>query len=127
MFMDKVKTEFLEKEYLKPWVWLTYIRNIFLVWTHREDELHKFLEHLNSFHHNLKFTLECARQELDFLDVTVKFNNNEFAKDCCKPTDDHQYLHYNSFHPERMENLVPIVKDFELKDYALRKHPWPIT
>ena len=56
-FMDRVETEFLEKEHLKPWVWLRYY-DIFFLWTHLEDELYKFLERLNSFRANLKFTLE---------------------------------------------------------------------
>ena len=30
IFMDKVETEFLDKELLKPWVWLRYIDGIFL-------------------------------------------------------------------------------------------------
>ena len=56
-FMDRVETEFLEREHLKPWVWLRY-DDIFFLWTHLEHELYKFLERLNSFHANLKFTLE---------------------------------------------------------------------
>ena len=30
IFMDKVETEFLDKELLKPWVWLRHIDGIFL-------------------------------------------------------------------------------------------------
>ena len=29
IFMDKVETDFLDKELLKPWVWLRYINEIF--------------------------------------------------------------------------------------------------
>ena len=43
IFMDRMETEFLEKERLKPWVWLRYIDNIFIVWTHREMNLMNFL------------------------------------------------------------------------------------
>ena len=31
IFMDRMETEFLEKEHLKPWVWLRYIDDIFFV------------------------------------------------------------------------------------------------
>ena len=65
IFMDRVETEFLEKEHFKPWIWLKYIDYIFFVWTHVEDEFYKFLERLNSFHPNLKFTLECSREEIN--------------------------------------------------------------
>ena len=103
IFMDRVETEFLEKEHFKPWIWLRYIDYIFFVWTHVEDEFYKFLERLNSFHPNLKFTLECSREEINWCN-TVKLNNNQFVTYLyCKPTDSHQHLHYNSCHPDYMK------------------------
>ena len=39
--MDKVEAEFLDKQILKPWVWLRYIDGIFFVWTHGEESLQK--------------------------------------------------------------------------------------
>ena len=71
IFVDRMETEFLEKEYLKPGIWLRYIDNIFFVLTHGEDKLDEFLERLNSFRPNLNFTLEHSEQEISFLDVTV--------------------------------------------------------
>ena len=56
VFMDRMETEFLEKERMKPWVWLRYIDDIFFVWTHGKNRLDEFLENLNSFYPNLKFT-----------------------------------------------------------------------
>ena len=125
IFMETVETEFLKKEHLKPWVWLRYIDDIFFVWTH--DEFYNFLEHLNSFHPNLKFISECSWEEITFLDVTVNLNNNQFVADpYCKPTDSQQYLHYNSCHPAHMKKSSVsqnIIKDSILKGYALMKHP----
>ena len=93
IFIDRVETEFLEKEPLKPWVCLRYIDDIVFVWTYWEDEFYKFLERLNSFHSNLKFISECARQEINFLDVTLKLTNNQFVTNLnCKYTDFHRYL-----------------------------------
>ena len=103
IFMDRVETEFLEKEHFKPWIWLRYIDYKFFVWTHVEDEFYKFLERLNSFHPNLKFTSECSREEINWCN-TVKLNNNQFVTYLyCKPTDSHQHLHYNSCHPDYMK------------------------
>ena len=65
-FMDRVEAEFPEKQYLKLWVWLRYIDEIFFIWTHGENKLYTFPENLNSFHVNLKFTSECSRQEINF-------------------------------------------------------------
>ena len=31
---DRVETEFLEKEHLKPWIWLKYVDDTLFVWTH---------------------------------------------------------------------------------------------
>ena len=56
IFMDKVEREFLEAEDIKPWVWLRYIDDIFFIWTKGENKLESFLQRLNTFHPNLKFT-----------------------------------------------------------------------
>ena len=104
IFMEREETESLEKERLEPWVWLRYIDNIFFVWTHGEDKLDEFLQRLNSFHPNLKFTSKRSEQKINFLDITVQLSNKKFVTDLyCKPTDCHQYLHYNSCHPEHMK------------------------
>ena len=81
IFMDRMETKFLEKERLKPWVWLRYIDDIFFVWTHEEDKLDEFLERLNIFHPDLKFLSERSEQEINFLDVTVQMSNNKFVTD----------------------------------------------
>ena len=120
IFMDRMETEFLEKEQLKPWVWLGYIDDIFFVWTHRDNKLDGFLERLNSFHPNLKFTSECSQQEINFLDVTVQLSNNKFVTDLyCKPTDCHQYLHYNSCHPEHMKKSSVYSQGLRIKEIML--------
>ena len=88
MFMDRMETEFLEKQNLKPWVWFRQIEDMFFVWTHGEDKIDEFLESLNSFRPNLKFILECSEQETNFLHITVQSTGLY-----CEPTDCHQCLH----------------------------------
>lgn len=66
IFMDKVETEVLDKELLKLWVWLRYIDDIFFAWTHEKESLHKFLKHFNNF----------SEISVNFLDVTVKLQEN---------------------------------------------------
>ena len=74
----------------------------FFVWTHGEESLQQFLEHLNDFYPGLRFTSEISPQQVNFLDVTVKLQENEFLTDLyCKKTD---YLHYGSCNPEHMKN-----------------------
>ena len=45
---------------LKPPTWKHFIDNIFMIWTHGEDSLIKFIEYLNSLHETLKFTHEMS-------------------------------------------------------------------
>ena len=57
VFMNKVETEFLGKEFLTPWV---FGKNIFIylfVWTHGEENLQNFLEHFNNFHSSLSLRI----------------------------------------------------------------------
>ena len=104
IFMDKLETNFLDKENLKPWVWLRYIDDIFFVWTHGEELLHDLLKRLNEFHPSLKFTYEYSKQQINFLDVVAGKEGDKFVTDLyCKATDCHQYLHYNSCHPDHMK------------------------
>jgi hypothetical protein len=53
IFMDMVKTEFLEQQEIKPWVWLRYIDDIFFVWLEGEDKLLQFMNTLNASHPGL--------------------------------------------------------------------------
>ena len=76
--MDKVETEFLDKEHFNSWIWLRYIDDIFFVWTHGEKSSQKFVEHLNNFHLGLRFTSGISADQVNFLDVIVKLQENEF-------------------------------------------------
>ena len=60
--MDKAEIDFLEKQTVKPLVWLRYIDNIFFIWNENEEKLGEFLENLNNFYPNLKFTSERYKQ-----------------------------------------------------------------
>ena len=77
-----------------------------------------FLNCMNSLHPNIVFTLEPARtatidgrsaQCLDFLDITIiLFDDGMLGTDIhYKPTNSHQYLDYNSFHPKHTKNNIP--------------------
>ena len=61
----------------KPLVWMRYIDDILFSWTHGEDYLKEFISHLNSSRHTIKFTSECSRVPLNFLDVSIKVGVGE--------------------------------------------------
>ena len=51
------------------------------MWTNGEESLQKFLEHLNDFHPDPRFTFEISAHQVNFLDVIVKLQKNEFLTD----------------------------------------------
>ena len=58
LFMEKFEKEALDSYPLKPSRWKRYVDDTNVVWPHGEDELRKFLSHLNSISPNIKFTME---------------------------------------------------------------------
>ena len=74
---------------LKPYLWWRYI---FMVWTHGEDKLEDFINHINSLHSTIKFTHEFSKSHISFLEVTVSLdNNNKISTDLsAKSTDTHR-------------------------------------
>ena len=50
------------------------IDDIFFMWTESEDKVEGFLQPLNVFHPNLKFTHVKSKVSINFLDVTVSIN-----------------------------------------------------
>ena len=87
IYMDKTEGEFLEKQEYKPFAWLRYI-NIFFIWTRGEDKLKRFLENLNQFHPNLKFTHDSITESIPFLDLHINLSQGKLETDVhVKPTD----------------------------------------
>ena len=100
LFMDRFETKALEGWDNKPLLWLRFIDDIFMIWTHGLDELHKFISYLNSIHPKIKFTHEHSLNSIDFLDTTVKIDSDRMLHTTLfeKPTDTHLYLHHTSAH-----------------------------
>ena len=86
-----------------------------MVWTHGEEKLKKFLADLNSFHKTVKFTSECSRDTINFLDVEVSLKNGVISTDLyVKPTDTHQFLHPSSCHPFHCKKAIPFSQALRL-------------
>ena len=64
-FNDHVFTQ------LKPDIWVQYIDDVFMVWSHPLTEFHMFLEDLNKRHNRIRFTAEISTQSCNFLDLTI--------------------------------------------------------
>ena len=133
--MDEVKTEFLKSQELQPFLWLGYIDDIFFIWTNGTQELNSFLTELSKFHSNLSFIYETSKERVNFLDLDVSLRNGEISTDLyVKPTDEHQYLHCKSCHPEHIKNSLPYSQALILsricssennfKGHVYRKKEW---
>ena len=102
IFMGQLEQDLINNYHIEPYMWLRYIDDIFCLWTHGEVALQKFLEYLNNAHHSIKFTMEFSSERIIFLDTIVKkalYSNRLLVELYTKPTDTHNYLHFNSFHP----------------------------
>ena len=60
-------TEFLETQKHKPLVGFRYIDDVFFHWTHDKENLSLFLEDLNKFHPNIKFSHEVNNESIHFI------------------------------------------------------------
>ena len=78
----------------------------FFIWANTEENLDKFLEGLNKFYSNLRFIYEQLREKINFLDVVIKIKLKITTNLFCKPTDDHQYLHYDSCDAEHIKRSI---------------------
>ena len=133
LFMDRFETIALAGYHLKPLTWLRFINDIFMIWTHGEDSLLKFINYLNSLHPSIKFTHEFSHSSISFLDTTVKFNQERELITTLynKPTDTHLYLHYTSAHQDsiltkgpysqylRLRHICSLDEDFKSNAYQL--------
>ena len=56
LFLAKFETDALKHAPHQPHTWWRFIDDIFMIWTHTEDDLHAFISYLNSRHPTIKFT-----------------------------------------------------------------------
>ena len=95
----------------------------FFICTEKEESLEKFLEDLNKFHPNLKFTYEKSKEKIDFLDVVIKIKEGRVIADIyCKSTNGHQYLHYDSCHADHIKRSIIFSQTLQLKRICSEKN-----
>ena len=89
LFMDRFETRALSNCPNKPLLWLRFIDDIFMIWTHGRDELQRFINYLNNIHPKIKFTSDISDTHVNFLDTTVRIDSDRFIYTTLyeKPTD----------------------------------------
>jgi hypothetical protein len=109
IFMAHFEDKWVYTYPVQPRVWLRYIDDIFLIWEHNRQSLDDFLSHLNNCHHSIKFTAEISPESVSFLDTSVQIDQNRYLYTdlYCKPTDAHNYLLFNSSHPNHLLRSLP--------------------
>ena len=85
----------------------------FLIWPISLD-VNIFISILNNLHPNIKLTVERGKfirdkQELNMLDIKVILHNSGTIDTDIyyKPTNTHDYLHYDSHHPSHIKQNIP--------------------
>ena len=102
IFMSQLEKKLLERAPHKPEIYLRFIDDIFCAFSIGEQQVHEFIDYMNSCHHSIKFTAEISTEQVTFLDTIVKIDpiTNEIYTDLhTKDTDTQNYLSYDSCHP----------------------------
>jgi len=107
-YMGSFEKEHVYTYRLQPTLYLRYIDDIFMIWPHGLHELELFTHHMNNCNQHIQFTSEISSSEIPFLDTLVKLDRGTLTTDLyTKPTDSHNYLYYNSAHPQRCKDSIP--------------------
>ena len=110
IFMHQFEQAAIINAPLKPSFYGRYIDDSIGVWTHGREELTKFIEHLNSIHSTIKFTLEDtnASGKVPFLDTLIKVDQNfKYSTELfIKPNHSGIIIHKMSSHPMTTKKAV---------------------
>ena len=107
IYMEYSEEMALGSTSLKPSMWLRYLNDIFILWSHQED-VQTLLDHVNSIRSSIQFTMEKEQgNKLSFLDVLVAYTEQIFRSFVYrKPTFTGQYLNFNSHHPYNVKKGI---------------------
>ena len=115
-----MEIRFHKNKQIQSWIWFRYSDDIFIIWTASGNEHDHLFEWPNNFHCNLKFTHERSREEINFLDITVRVNQGEFITDLyCKPTISTYSLGQATLVTENL--LLFLVMLWEWEEFVLRE------
>ena len=102
LYMSYFETELKQSLPYFPKTWHRYVDDIFCIFDTNEYSLDTFLNHLNSKHPNIKFTVETEKnRKLPFLDILVtRTPQNTLDFDIYrKPTNNDRLIPADSSHP----------------------------
>jgi hypothetical protein len=98
-YMEDFEEMALDRAPHKPLCWFCYVDDTFVIWPHSPDRLRDFLDHLNSVHQSIQFTMEMERDShLPFLDIEIyrRPDGSLGHRVYCKSTHTNLYLNSSS-------------------------------
>ena len=110
-FMGKLEKAILTNSRHKLIYYKRFIDDIFMLWPYSEEELIRFMEHMNRENESIQFTYEKSQSEIVFSDVIVyevKKSSETAPEDGThilnvrthiKPTNKQLYICEDSYHP----------------------------
>jgi hypothetical protein len=145
LFLEKFEVDMLDEfektHKIRPFIWLRYIDDVFLIWQHGEESLKTFIEFCDNFSQsrkmksNIKFEANMSEETVNFLDVKVSVINNKLKTSLyTKSTDAHLYLNSRSCHPKhvirnmpkgqfiRIKRICSEEKDFDFHAQIMKTH-----
>ncbi|XP_033099381.1 uncharacterized protein LOC117103028 [Anneissia japonica] len=116
VFMAELENDLLSSLVFKSSHYSRYIDDIFFIWEQGKDKLIDFISIINNYHHSIKFTVEYSSESIPFLDVLVGRNGGNISTSIYyKPTDNHQYLDFYSYHPITLKRSIVYSQCLRLK------------
>ncbi|XP_067413152.1 uncharacterized protein [Emydura macquarii macquarii] len=107
IFMADLEHRFLKTCPQAPLLYLRYIDDIFIIWTHGKESLKEFHWDFNNFYHTINLSLDRSTQEIHSLDTTIQIKDGHInAIPYRKPTNHNTYLHTSSFYPGHITRSI---------------------
>lgn len=106
IYMSVYFRKFFSKSKWQPLLFVRYIDDIFIVWPDA-NTWPQFLNELNHYHPDIKFTSNHSTLSIDYLDITI-YKRNSITdttlgiKTFQKPNNLYQYLDFTSNHPRHI-------------------------
>ena len=107
IFMENLEMKAFQGYGTVPRVWKRFVDDVLAVV--RKAEVERFLDHLNSTHPNILFTMELEQnRSLPFMDVRfTRLPSGALEREVyCKPTHTNRYIHADSYQPMNVKSAT---------------------
>ena len=108
LFMHRLEEDLFASRPLRPDLYLRYIDDIFLIWSHGKESLVQLHEDINKIFPTINLTMEFSEESITFLDTRVYLREGNLQTSLHrKPTDNSRLLHATSSHPHHVKDAIP--------------------